>query len=95
MRKVEEMLMQTLQVNAYAKINAYLEITGQREDGYHTILSHMQAVTLHDTLKLTWDEDAAAPFSICLTTSDLSLACDDTNLVCRAARAFANAAKDN
>lgn len=85
--------MQTVIRNAYAKINAYLEVTGRREDGYHTILSHMQAVTLHDVLTMTWQADTAAPFSIRLTASDASLACDGTNLVCRAANALIRAAE--
>ncbi len=85
--------MPTLKLNAYAKINAYLEVTGRREDGYHTILSHMQAVTLHDVLALTYERAADEPFSVTLTTSDPSLTCDGTNLVCRAADAFVETAR--
>ncbi|MDR0596180.1 MAG: hypothetical protein LBG50_01405 [Clostridiales Family XIII bacterium] len=35
-------------VKAYAKINHSLRIVGRRDDGYHLICSHMQAVDLHD-----------------------------------------------
>lgn len=82
-----------LQVKAYAKINPYLAVTGRSEDGYHTILSHMQAVSLCDELSIAWTAAADAPFSIRMTCSDASLACDDTNLVCRAAKALAIAAE--
>lgn len=84
--------MQQICKRAYAKINAYLEVTGRREDGYHTILSHMQAVTLHDVLTLTWNEHSDEPLSLELTVSDPSVPCDESNLICRAVRAFARAA---
>ena len=80
--------MSSVKVSAYAKINAYLEVTGRLENGYHTILSHMQAVTLCDVLTLTV-MPSHTPFSVTLRCDDPSLACDDTNLVCRAARALA------
>ncbi len=80
--------MRSICISAYAKINAYLEVTGRLENGYHTILSHMQAVTLSDSLTLT-AEPSDAPFSVSMTSDDPSLACDETNLVCRAARALA------
>ena len=73
--------------HAYAKINPYLAVTARREDGYHTILSHMQAVTLCDTLDLTWQE-GTAPSQVVLTCDDARLPCDDTNLVVRAAKAL-------
>lgn len=79
--------MSSISISAYAKINAYLEVTGRLENGYHTILSHMQAVTLCDHLTLTL-APSPAPFSVSLTCDDASLACDESNLVCRAARAL-------
>lgn len=82
--------MSTVTVSAYAKINAYLEVTGRLENGYHTIVSHMQAVTLCDTLTLTLVQ-SDTPFAVSLSCDDPTLACDDTNLVCRAACALAEA----
>ena len=38
--------MRTLSANAYAKINLTLNITGRREDGYHTLESVMHTVSL-------------------------------------------------
>lgn len=73
---------------AYAKINPYLIVTGRRADGYHTILSHMQAITLCDVLALDWQADDTQKFTVSLECSDPSLACDNTNLICRAAHAL-------
>ena len=39
-----------IKVNAYAKINLFLDIEGRREDGFHDILSVMQSVSLCDTV---------------------------------------------
>ena len=47
---------------AYAKINLFLEITGKRPDGYHTIDSVMHRISLHDTVEI--DCDLSMPDSI-------------------------------
>lgn len=86
---------QTIRVNAYAKINPYLEVTGRREDGYHTLLSHMQAVSLHDVLSLRWLPNDKNEYAITLTCDDGRVPCDDTNLVCRAARALLEVLREN
>lgn len=41
---------------AYAKINLFLEVTGKRADGYHTLDTVMQTVSLCDTLALEYDD---------------------------------------
>jgi 4-diphosphocytidyl-2-C-methyl-D-erythritol kinase len=41
-------------VQAPAKVNLTLEVLGRRDDGYHEIRSVVQAVGLHDTLRLDW-----------------------------------------
>lgn len=41
-----------LQLKAYAKINLTLEVQGRRDDGYHDIVSVMQAVDLCDEITL-------------------------------------------
>lgn len=76
----------TLTVQAHAKINLFLEVTGRRPDGYHTLLSHMQGITLYDELTLTRRMDASVATTFSLSCSDPSLPCDENNLVCRAAR---------
>ena len=37
---------------ANAKINAYLNITSRREDGYHNIESVMQTISLRDDMEI-------------------------------------------
>ena len=39
-----------LSLDAYAKINLVLDVTGRRSDGYHTVRMIMQTIGIHDTL---------------------------------------------
>ena len=48
----------TIEIQAPAKVNLFLEVLGLRDDGYHEIATVMQAVSLCDTLRLT---DSAEP----------------------------------
>ena len=75
-----------LTVKAYAKINLFLDITGRRPDGYHTITGVMQAISLHDevTVEVTEGNNSG----ITLTCSDPTLPTGEKNLGWRAARAF-------
>jgi len=68
-----------LRLCAPAKINLFLEITGKRPDGYHTLAILFQAISLADTLTF-FPADRLS-----LTCSDPTLPTDDTNLVMRAA----------
>ncbi len=77
----------TLTIQAHAKINLFLDITGRRADGYHTITGIMHAISLCDEVTVTV-EPAAGAGSITLTCSDPALPSDHTNLGHRAARAF-------
>jgi 4-diphosphocytidyl-2-C-methyl-D-erythritol kinase len=70
---------------APAKLNLFLAVTGRRGDGYHDLVSLVAPLDVGDTLELEPSEQ----FS--LTCNDASLAVDDTNLVTRAATAFAAA----
>ena len=71
-----------LKVKAAAKINLFLDVTGREKNGYHSIKSVMQSVSLFDVLTFSWSDG----FS--LSCTDPSLVCDDTNLVWRAADVF-------
>ena len=74
-------------LEAYAKINWSLDITGVREDGYHYMDMLMQPVSLADEITLT-----PAP-SLGITTSGWPRSrADQTNLAYRAAAALQNAA---
>ena len=44
--------MDKITLNAHAKINLSLEITGKRPDGYHDIVSFMQGLGLRDVLSI-------------------------------------------
>ncbi|MBV8516441.1 MAG: 4-(cytidine 5'-diphospho)-2-C-methyl-D-erythritol kinase [Acidobacteria bacterium] len=71
-----------MQVEAYAKINWSLRITGKRADGFHDLETLFQTISLHDTL--TFRESDC----LTLTCDDPSIPTDETNLVLRAARAL-------
>lgn len=81
--------MVTIALSAPAKINLFLDITGRRPDGYHTISGIMQAVSLCDTVTLTLtplSEGEAPRHTLTCTGSDLPT--DGRNLGLRAAHAF-------
>lgn len=72
---------------ANAKINAYLNITSRREDGYHNIVSVMQTVSLYDIV--TVDFQPAQQSCITLAVSgNADLPTDSRNLAWRAAELF-------
>lgn len=77
--------MQTLLQPAYAKINLILYVTGRRTDGYHTIETIMQSLSLHDDVTVTLSPGQAA---IQLTCSNPALPTDTTNLAYKAAALF-------
>jgi len=68
-----------MRVNAYAKINWSLRITGKRADGFHDLETLFQTISLHDTLTFE------ASDRLKLTCDDPSIPVDERNLVIRAA----------
>jgi 4-diphosphocytidyl-2-C-methyl-D-erythritol kinase len=72
-----------MRVNAHAKINWSLRITGKRSDGFHDLETLFQTISLHDTLTF---EDAD---QLKLTCDDPTIPVGEANLVIRAARAVA------
>jgi 4-diphosphocytidyl-2-C-methyl-D-erythritol kinase len=68
-----------MRVNAYAKINWSLRITGKRTDGFHDLETLFQTISLHDTLTFE------ASDHLQLTCDDPTIPVDETNLVVRAA----------
>ncbi len=78
-----------ININAYAKINLYLAVTGRRENGYHDIESVMQSVSLHDVVSVSVEPSEVA--SVVLTCSDTSLPTDSRNLAYRAAELYQSA----
>lgn len=77
--------MDPITVFAPAKLNLFLAVTGRRTDGYHDLVSVVAPLEFGDTLTV----EPAAGFS--LRCSDPEVPQDASNLVLRAARAFAAA----
>src|SRR5206468_9940411 len=74
-----------LVLNAAAKVNLILEVLGKRDDGYHELITVMQAVDLSDRITL---EDA----EVLELASSPGVPADGRNLALRAATALREAA---
>ena len=76
--------MDSLVLNAKAKINLYLDVTGKRADGYHLLETVMHTVSLCDTVTLTkTDRDG-----IEISCSDPLIPCNEKNIAYKCAAAF-------
>lgn len=73
-------------VEAPAKVNLYLEVLGKRPDGYHELITVMQATDFCDEVIA-----AEAPGGVELVVEGSDLPSDEGNLVWRAAKAFLDA----
>jgi 4-diphosphocytidyl-2C-methyl-D-erythritol kinase len=71
-------------IQAPAKINLALDVLNKREDGYHNIDIVTLPLKLHDIIEIVEGRENTTTH---LTSDDLSLACDETNLVYKAYRA--------
>ncbi len=74
-------------LRCHAKINLSLDVTGKREDGYHTLESIFQSVTVYDILTVSVQDGSG----IVLRCSVPGLPCDERNLAYRAAQAMLEA----
>lgn len=74
---------ETLALDAPAKINLYLRVTGRRADGYHYLATLMQKVSLFDRVLLRKIDTGIRVFC-----PDSGLPENEGNLVYRAARLF-------
>ena len=77
-----------LKVLAPAKINLSLDIAGKRDDGYHDVAMVMQAVSLYDTVTVSDEVDEAQQCYTKVTCDVAGIPTGDSNIVCKAARAF-------
>ena len=71
-------------MESHAKINIGLKITGQRPDGYHTLQTMFQEITLSDTFTLEKGNSGCT-----LTSDDPFLPTDESNLCVRSFNALA------
>ncbi len=86
--KKQEITHADTSIRARAKINLTLDVTGRREDGYHTVEMVMQTVALHDTVRVTVIHGEKKPRGIVLSCSLPFLPTDERNLAYRAAELF-------
>lgn len=70
---------------AHAKINLTLQITGRRSDGYHTLKSVMQSISLHDIVTVTKD---SSDFPISVSCTDAKIPRGSGNIAYKAAEVF-------
>ena len=80
--------MQALTIEACAKINLYLKITGRRPDGYHLLESLMQSVTLSDIVDVSIDKSSSGIF---LEADQKNIPLDQKNTCFRAAEKWLEA----
>lgn len=76
--------MNTIKLDAHAKINLTLDVTGKLENGYHTVRMVMQTVGLHDDVTVSRTDTGC----ITLTCDRPYVPTDARNLAVRAANAF-------
>ncbi len=75
---------------APAKLNLFLAVTGRREDGFHDLVSVAATLDWGDMLTVEANGGRlGAERKFSLTCDDPAVPCDETNLVLKAARAFA------
>jgi len=84
--------MEEIHVKARAKINLSLDITGERDDGYHEISTIMQTMTLHDNLHI---KKIHKPDYLKVVSNLPWLPGDERNLAYRAAKYLKNRFADH
>ncbi|MCR5011470.1 MAG: 4-(cytidine 5'-diphospho)-2-C-methyl-D-erythritol kinase [Lachnospiraceae bacterium] len=87
-------------INAYAKINITLDVTGRLPNGYHTIKSVMQQVDLCDEVTVECFEEPGIILTVESECEGMSAAghelvpCDEKNIAYRAAKAILTEAEN-
>ncbi len=74
-------IMDTLKIDAYAKVNLGLDVVRRLENGYHEVKMVMQTVGIHDTLTLKKEAEG-----IKITTDSGEVPANEDNLVYKAAK---------
>lgn len=76
--------MESLSILAPAKINLMLDVTGKRSDGYHTLITVMQTISLADTLEITANNNGR----ISIECDNNSIPTTENNIAYKAAAKF-------
>ena len=74
--------MNEMTLNAYAKINLTLDILSRKEDGYHTISSVMQSISLCDKVSVKTSD------KLLISCDRADIPCDERNIAHKVATAF-------
>lgn len=77
-----------MKVQCPAKVNLFLEVTGRRKDGYHTLSTLFVRINLYDVLDLEFANGGKPTLEIVDELQTAHLSAGPDNLVMRAAKAF-------
>ncbi len=80
-----------ISLKAAAKVNLYLEITGNRPDGYHDLVMVLQSIDLCDRVDIRKTIHKIGTDKIQVTCTNPEVPCDRTNLAYKAAALMQNA----
>lgn len=75
-----------MRIQCPAKVNLFLEVTGKRPDGYHTLATLFAKIHLYDVLEL--EADPSGRMQLCVESDHPGIPAGPENLVWRAAEAF-------
>ena len=71
-----------------AKVNLFLEVTGKRKDGYHTLATLFAKINIYDVLDMEFIDGKRPMLEIVDELGTMPLSAGPDNLVMRAAKAF-------
>ena len=77
-----------MKVQCPAKVNLFLEVTGRRKDGYHTLSTLFAKINLYDVLDLEFANGGKPELEIVDELGTMPLSAGPDNLVLKAANAF-------
>ncbi len=87
--RFEYIIMNSIRIKAYAKINLAIDVKGLLPNGYHEVEMIMQQVELHDEVLVRWFQRKKGGIDILLNTNRPYLPRDERNLAYRAAALMA------
>lgn len=77
-----------MKIQCPAKINLFLEVTGKRPDGYHSLATLFAKINLYDVLDMEADGSGQIALAVETEPGAPPVSAGEDNLVLRAARAF-------